>query len=236
MLNIIVLLVLVLAVASPLVAAPTFQEGYADAVWSNLTGFSSYQRYTTGVRRGSTDYYLSLKNEWYSTKGTNLPFQYSARGTDVGVGLRYWFPGRYLSGAVSLAHGVAGANEGQSDFRAGLVGYRQWEHQRRVNEVYGELTWVERADDLFLSVRARPGLVLNQTASGRLWAYGVGQVWASGQGENGTENRVEAGVGLGYLYRGQYTANLELRAGHSFSGTITERDYFNPMVIVAGNF
>ena len=64
----------------------------------------------------------------------------------------------------------------------------------------------------------------------------MGQLWASGTGSNGTENRVEAGIGAGYTYAGMFSVNLELRGGDAFRGTITHRTYFNPTVVISGGF
>lgn len=216
--------------------AEQFSDLYTDAVWSNLTGASTFQSARVGARSGQNEYYLSAKNEWYDTRGTRLSYQASAQGATVGVGYRRWLLGRELFAAVSAGTGVVGANAGRSDARVGLAGYTQWELGQRFTDLYGELFWVERADDAFLSLRLRPGMVLHRDRQGRLWLYAVGQCWASGTGESGTDNRVEAGSGLGYVYQGKVSLNIEARGGRAYRGQITERSYWNPMLIVAANF
>ncbi|MHB9024719.1 MAG: hypothetical protein ACYC7E_11190 [Armatimonadota bacterium] len=209
---------------------------YGEVVWSDLTGASSSHLLRVGLRDGPSDYHLFVRNDWFDTTGTDLPFQYSVRGTTVGIGYRYWFPGDYLYATVMVGSVVEGDFEGETDVRAGFAGYREWLHGTRVSDLYGDLTWYSRAEDVFLNLRYRPGVILNQTDDGRLWAYGVGQVWASGEGNSGTDNRVEAGIGLGYLYKGKVTINAELRAGYSYRGAISDRTFVNPVVFIAGGF
>ena len=211
-------------------------EGYADACWNNLTGYSSYQHVRLGTRTGDEEFNLSLRNEWYDTRGTRLPYQYNEQGTTIGAGYRHWFPGNKFFGEVSTGVGVLGANSGRLDFRSGFAGYNAWESGKRFTDLYGELYYVGRALDTFGSLRFRPGHILHQDTRGRLWAYGVGLLSASGTGANGTDNRIEAGAGLGYLFHGTMTANIELREGYAYRGTITSRSYFNPTAVVAGNF
>jgi hypothetical protein len=216
--------------------AARFDDLYVEAVWSDLTGFSTAQQYTAGLRNGNTDLYLLAKNETFDTTGTNLPFQYSARGATIGVGARQWGLNHRAYLGISAGKAIDGPDTDKIDFRAGGAGYNNWEQGKRFSDLYGELFYISRADDTFLNVRYRPGLTLHRDENGRLWTYLVGQVWAAANSDLGTENRVELGPGIGYIYRGYITVNLDLRAGHSFHGTITDKDYFNPVVSVAGNF
>ena len=225
-----------LALSMMAFAGERFEDVYAEAVWSDLTGLSSIQSARVGTRNGNTDLYLTLRNEWYDTMGTDLPFQYRARGSSVGVGVRQWILNRRATIGVSVGKVIDGPEPERLDVRAGMAGYDSWEDGKRFTDLYGELFWVSRADDAFLYLRYRPGLTLRRDENGRLWVYGVGALWASGEGDLGTENRVEGGIGLGYIYHDHLTANLELRAGHSYSGTVSDRNYLNPTVVVAGNF
>jgi len=228
---------LTLLVAAGIAFAGTrYSEAYADAVWSDLTGLSSSQSVQVGTKNGKTNLYLSLRNEWYDTTGTDLPFQYQARGTSIGAGIGRRVLNDRIVMSLSVGKVIDGPDPGKVDVRAGVSGYDSWEQDKCFTDLYGELTWVSRADDAFLYARYRPGVTLKRDEDGRLWAYGVGALWASGEGDIGTENRVEAGVGIGYIYHDHLTANIDLRAGHSFSGAISDRNYFNPMIILAGNF
>ncbi len=226
----------ILLLASTAFAGQRFEEFYGDVVWSKLTGFSGYDSYKSGIRDKQVDYFLNIKNEWSDTHGTDLPYQYQIQGFSAGVGGRYWFPGNKFFGTVSVGEGVSGKNTGRFDFRTGFAGYNAWQQQQRFTDLYGELFWVGLAGDSYLNLRFRPGKIVHQDETGRLWLYGVGQLWASGTGSNGTENRVEAGIGAGYTYAGMFSVNLELRGGDAFRGTITHRTYFNPTVVISGGF
>ena len=224
---------LLLLCVSQAFAVP-FRDIYADAAWSDLTGLSSSQHFTWGSRDGDFATFVSLKNEWFDTRGTDLPFQYSARGSRVGVGGRYWFAENKMHASASTSYVFAGFNEGKMDNRVAVVGYDQWEQGKRYSDLYGDLAWVDLADDVFLNVRLRKGTILARDEQKRIWVYGLGQVYASGSGDNGTENRLETGIGVGYIWRGQISANLDLRVGHSFQGDISDKDYFNPMLVISG--
>ncbi|MHB9134712.1 MAG: hypothetical protein ACYDBB_26875 [Armatimonadota bacterium] len=226
----------VLATACVLAAAVPrpFSDLYADTSWNDLTGFSTYVNARTGVRNGHNDYFVYLRNETYDTRGTDLPFREQSAGTSVGVGYRYWFPGERIFGTVTAGVTVAGSHSGEADLRAGFAGYDAWERGKHYSDLYGEVFWVERADDVLMTVRARPGITLRRDANGRLWTYGVGQGWASAGGDAGTENRVEAGVGLGYISDHGWSASAELRAGYAYRGEITDRTYLNPTITLAG--
>ncbi len=215
-------------------AARSFQDLYADVVWENLTGLSSFQNYRLGWRDGAWEYYGFIKNEWANTHGTALP-QDESRGLTPGVGIRYWCPGHKMFLTTSYGECVLGSNVGREDFRVGAAGYDAWTHQRRFTDLYGELFWVQYAQDAFLNLRLRPGLILRQRKNEQLWVYGVGQLWASGTGDNGTENRAEIGVGVGCIAWNRVSANFDFRVGDAFSGTIPHRHYINPMFVIATN-
>jgi len=228
-------LVVLCAVAQ---AYTRFEDGYADVVWNNLTGWSSYQSVKMGVEQGPDQLYGMLTNEYYDTRGTRLLYQYNTQGTTLGIGYRHWFPGKHFFGTVSVGEGVVGANAGRFDLRMGFAGYDAWEQEKtkRFTDLYGEYFYVGRASDTFASVRYRPGITLLKDETGRLWMYGVGQLWLSGTGENGTDNRLEVGPGIGYVYRGRVSFNFDLREGYVLRGTTTQRSYFNPTIVLAGNF
>ncbi|CAN5389175.1 hypothetical protein BH11ARM1_BH11ARM1_07370 [soil metagenome] len=223
--------------AGALCQTKTFYDGYADVVYSKLTGTSTYQFIRGGIKQGQHEYFGFVRNEAYDTHGTDLPFQYSSRGVTAGLGYRYWLPGNQWFLTVMDGVGVGGDNQKANDFRVGAAGFTEWwKGDKQVTDLYAELFYVGRAEDTLLSARLRPGVVLNKYPDGRLWAYGIGQVWASAHGRNGTENRVEAGVGLGYIFGKNYTLNGELKAGYAYRGAITNKSYFNPTVYLAGNF
>lgn len=234
MVRVMILTIATLLLGAVAGAATPYHDFYADAVWNDLTGFSTMQSARAGLRAGANDYYLYLKNEYYDTTGTDLPFQESAEGTGVGVGYRYWFPGNHLFATVSGGVNVAGKHEGEGELRAGLAGYNAWEAGKHYTDLYGELFWVERAEDTLLNIRYRPGITLKRDDDGRLWTYGVGQLWASGSGDYGTENRAEAGIGLGYISDHGWSASVELREGYSYRGNIDDKAYFNPTIVLAG--
>lgn len=216
----------------------TYHDGYYDVFYSDLTGLSSLQVLRGGYQIGSHDFHAFVRNESFDTRGTNLPFQYAARGAVAGVGYRHWLLDRKAFGLVTLGTGIAGDNVRRSDFRAGFAGFEEFrnaDNPRQITDLYADLFYVGRAEDTFLNVRVRPGYVLQQRPDGRVWAYGVGQLYASGRGISGTENRVELGGGVGVIFGGRFTVNAELRYGYSFRGAITDRHYFNPVIFVAGN-
>lgn len=233
----IALCVFLLCVASFAQATEQYSGFYGDVVASKLLGLSTSEWYNYGLRNKQYEGYLYISTEWADTNGSDLPYQYRFQGVTAGVGARYWFPGNKAFATLSYGEGVAGDVVGDPNFRAGVSGYNCWEKDKQFSDLYGELFWVGRADDSYLGLRYRPGITLHRTASTRLWTYGVGQLWASGSGSNGTENRAEAGVGLGYLFmNGHMTANADLRVGNEFRGTITERNYFNPTLTIAGSW
>lgn len=218
-------------------AGGQYVESYSDGMWSNLVGLSSSISIQTGIRHGRTNVYLSFNNDRVNTEGTNLPYEYRYQGVSLSAGIRQWLPGRRIYGKISYSVGVAGDNAGDENLKIGSAGYHAWERKRAYTDLYGELFWVQRADDAFLMLRLRPGVTLHRKADSRLWTYAIAQLWASGKGENGVENRVESGAGLGYLFGGgRSTLNFELRAGHVYRGTITDRDYYNPVVLLATGF
>jgi hypothetical protein len=233
----IVAVALVAAISSAALAQwKPFYDGYADVTWSRLTGSSTFLHLRGGFEKGQHQVFAFGRNETYDTRGTDLPFQYSARGTTVGVGYRYWLPGRQWFLSVTEGIGLDEANRKRNDFRVGGAGFTEWwKNEMCVTDLYAEIFYVGRAEDVFASARVRPGKVLRRFEGGRLWAYGVGQGYISGKGTSGTENRVEAGMGLGYIFKNRFTLNAEIRRGYSFRGTISERGYWNPVIFLAGN-
>lgn len=230
-----ILLVLICTAAAFAVPAERFTDSYFDVVNTKLSGFSTSQTASTGLRKGRTSASVSISNDYFDTTGTSLPWQYSGRGTSVGVGVRRYWPGNKIFLGTSLSQGVRGANKGHTDFRVLTAGYNAWEKGKRFTDVYGDTVWTSRTKDVYANVRVRSGRILADDRKGRVWAYGVGQVMASGKGDNGTENRVEAGVGVSYILKWKVSACLEYRQGHSFSGATTQRNYTNPTFVVAGN-
>ncbi|OPZ83376.1 MAG: hypothetical protein BWY76_02303 [bacterium ADurb.Bin429] len=217
-----------------------FHTLYVDAVWTRLTGYSSVQQYTTGVRKGQYGAYLALQNAWADTRGSDAIYQYTTQGVTLTGGLRYWFPGDQWFAFTSFGHVIAGKNEGTDDFRVGAAGFNEWEHgKNRVFDLYGDITWVGAADDLYMTIRAREGVILRQQGNTRWWVYGVGHLAASASGDNGASNRLEAGVGLGYrTYAAPFglSVGLEMREAYSFRGAIDDRLFYNPTIVVAGGF
>ena len=214
----------------------TYLELYADAISQKLSGKSTTQVLRAGYKFGNQDFHIYARNEQYDTTGTNLPFQYAARGTYAGLGYRIWFPGNKAYFTSSWAVGISGVNQKQNDIRAGFAGYDEWSSEKWVSDVYGDAFYVDLSQDYFGSIRFRPGYILNKDATGRLWTYGIFQGFASGKGTNGTENRIETGAGLGYLIQGRVSLNAELRYGYSFRGTINDKSYFNPTISISGFF
>jgi hypothetical protein len=218
-------------------AGDLYLSTYTEAVYSGLTGSSAALQARYGMRAAQHDYHLFLKSDWSDTNGTNLPFQYSIRGTSVGAGYRYWLPGNRAFVSATLGAVVDGRNDGKLDARLLAAGFWEWRDGAHITDLYGEVSFVDLADDSFFNARVREGYVIREVpGKSRLWWYGIGQLYSSVSGRNGTENRVEAGGGIGYLMGGRATVNLELRHGYSFSGTINDQSYWNPMVIAAGTF
>ena len=79
-------------------------------------------------------------------------------------------------------------------------------------------------------------MILLKNNTGTLTNYGVAQLFASGSGDIGTENRIEGGFGLGYLFDKAISLNVEMRAGYAYRGIITNRAYLNPMIVLSGSF
>jgi hypothetical protein len=233
--SLLLLLTVGLAVAEP------FQTLYVDAVWSKLTGSSTSQAYTTGLRQDDVDYYLTVTNNWSDTKGSDSLYQYTAQGTSLQAGARRWFSEKSWYGFVSAGPDVRGANSGELDYRAGVVGFKQWQEGTRLADLYGDMTFVHLSDDnAFLTLRPRLGHVLTQTTRSRTWVFGVAQLSASTDANSGVANRLEAGVGVGYWsivgQRSGLSASVELRQGYSYRGAIADKFYFNPTVVIAGGF
>jgi hypothetical protein len=228
-----------LAVAQQSEKLHFYVDGYADAGWAKLTGSWTSQIIRLGLRQGPFDVFVYARNEDYDTEGTALPYQYIDRGLSVGVGARFWL-GPDIYALVSNGQWIAGANQGDQDFRAGFAGYKDWQENDSLVDVYGDLFYIGFAEDTYLDLRVRDGRILNIDANkNRTWIYTILQGYASASGANATDNRIEAGIGAGYVFgKGHLTLNAELREGYSFRGTgITgpDRTYFNPIVYIAGN-
>lgn len=225
-------------VCAPLVAAAGPQwklSGYLEGVYNKLTGTSSAVIVRYGTRNGPHEVHAFVRNETFDTNGSDLPFAYSSRGGVAGVGYRYYLPGD----KVFLTASAAAAVSDQvltPDYRAGIVAGDYWEKGSFVGDLYAEAFWVSRADDVYGTVRLRPGTILSRDRNGRLWGYAVLQGWASARQRSGTENKVEAGVGAGYVYKGEWSLNAEYRVGYSFAGAITNKRYTNPWVTLSRSF
>ncbi|MCX8081995.1 MAG: hypothetical protein N3D17_01135 [bacterium] len=232
------LVIVLLSCKRTLLSEPRFfTEFYGDTAYSGLIGFSSYLNFKAGVSFNQMDYYGFATYDWADTTGTDLPFQYRFQGLTAGLEARYRFPGDAVRFFIGYGFGLTDDVSGEDDFRTGLTGYKHFERDRHFSDIYGELTWHSRAEDAFLNLRYRPGYTLFRNETSRLWTYIPFQLLASGKGDIGTENRIETGIGLGYIMlNGKASLNLEMRAGHSFSGTIDDENYFNPVIIISVGF
>lgn len=232
-----VTLLLIVMVAGLACAGTPYFSTYAETVYSGLTGSSAALQARYGVRADRNDYHVFLKSDWSDTNGTNLPYQYSIRGTTLGLGYRRWLPSNRAFVQATLGEVIDGRNHGKLDTRLLAAGFYEWRNADHIIDLYDELSYVDLANDSFFNARVREGYVIKEEAGkSRLWWYGIGQLYSSVSGRNGTENRLEAGLGVGYVTRGRTTVNLELRHGYSFSGTINDKSYWNPVVIAAGTF
>lgn len=214
----------------------TFFEGYFDAGASDLIGTFSTQVLRYGIRSGQHDVHAFVRNETLDTTSTNLPFKAIVQGTSLGAAYRYWFPENKIFATFQYGRVISGTNEGKDDIRVGLAGYTGSNSEKYFNDIYGDLFYIDLAEDVILSARIRSGFVINRRKDGVLSTYVVGQAFASGKGVSGTENRIETGFGVGYVYKGLVSANLELRAGYAYRGAINERTYLNPQFIISGGF
>jgi len=214
-------------------------EGYFDAGYERLLGTFATQILRFGARYGQDDLHAYVRNETLDTVGTGLPYPQSVTGTSVGLEARHWFPGNQMYASASLGQGISGPNEGKADARYGLAGYTNWTHDRWFGDFYGELFYIALATDTFLDGRLRAGRIWKRFKKDYVWGYVVGQFWVSGQTESGTENRMEAGLGVGYSWHEGISLNIELRGGYAFRSGIDDggdRLYFNPTIILAGGF
>jgi hypothetical protein len=202
-----------------------------------LVGTFTTQIVRYGVRYEQHELHLYARNETLDTRGTNLPFQSIVTGFSMGAAYRYWFPGNHFFATVSGGKYLSGPNKDRTDFRVGSAGY--WggrsEASKSFNDIYADAFYIDIAKDFFVSGRMRSGLVLlDNGKQGFGTGYGVLQVFASGKGTNGTENRIETGFGIGYVYRQKVSLTVELRAGYAFRGVINNRTYLNPMIVLSG--
>lgn len=216
-------------------------EGYFDAGYEKLIGTFTTQMLRYGVRYGDDDLHAYVRNETLDTRGTGLPYPQAVTGLSAGLEARHWFPGNKMYIVGSVGEGISGLNSGQIDVRYGAAGYTSWRNGRWFGDFYGELFYIALAADTFLDWRLRSGQIIKTYKDGSyLWDYLVGQFWISGQVESPTENRAEFGPGIGYMFRGAISVNLEMRAGYAYrSGGIdasNERLYWNPTFIIAGGW
>jgi len=216
------------------------EEGYFDMGYERLIGTFSTQMLRYGVRYGDDDIHAYFRNETLDTRGTGLPYPQAVTGTSVGLEARHWFPGNKMYASVSMGDGIAGVNQGKTDTRYGMAGYTSWRNDKWFGDLYGELFYIALAGDTFFDWRLRSGRIMKEYKDkSYLWNYLVGQFWVSGQTESGTENRMEFGPGIGYMFRQSISVNLELRAGYAFRSGIDDggdRLYWNPTLIIAGGF
>jgi len=199
---------------------------------TRLTGLAAGQHLRYGWQNGTTESFVFINHDWYDT--TVPPLRYQINGLVDGIGYRQTMLRGYLVFTASLGEIVAGTDEKKLDPRAAVSVARQWSRGRGLNDYSAELLWAPRVHDLFFTAGMRPGVVLHRDASGRLWWYGIGQVWASGVDRLGAENRVESGVGISYRYHDYLTATLEVTAGYAYRGTIDDRAYLNPSFAISG--
>ncbi len=214
------------------------QSGFFDVGYEKLLGVFSDEIIHGGLRYGQDDITAYIRNGTLDTRGTGLPYPQAVTGTSVGLELRHWFPKNQMFATVSIGDGIAGYNQGKTDVRYGLVGYTNWTNGKWLSDIYGELFYIALAGDTFLDARFRGGTTTTKDKAGNyFWTYVVGQFWVAGQGVSGTENRVEVGPGVAYVWkRFNLSANLEFRGGYSFRGAIPNPIYFNPTFIISAGF
>jgi len=214
------------------------ESGYFDVGYEKLIGLFSDQIVRGGIRYGQDDLTAFFRNTTLDTRGTGLPYPSAVEGTTVGVAFRHWFPKNQMFATVETGDTIAGPYQGKTDTHYGLVGYTEWSHNLAKTDVYGELFYIALETDTFADLRFRSGQILAKDKSGNyFWLYLVGQGWASGKVETGTENRVEAGPGIAYIFKKlNLSVNLEARGGYSFRGDIPNKVYFNPTLIISAGF
>ncbi len=228
-----------------------FEEGYADTVWSHRFGYSALAQYTIGLTDGSNDVFLHATYDWATTSGSSVPYQSSQSGAILWVGARHWFFNHSTWLGALYGWGLTEDRRGNYELRLGGAGFwENWDdplyraHGWR-RETYGEAFWVEPISDGFFMARHRYGPVLAEFKKGYVWAYGVGQLNLSVSGDNGADNRLEAGIGIGYLrpftmgkYACRFTANAELREGTTLRGDTggMTHTYFTPWLGLAVGF
>ncbi|MDR3689825.1 MAG: hypothetical protein P4L46_10635 [Fimbriimonas sp.] len=211
------------------------ESGYFDAGYEKLIGVFSDQIIHAGVRYGQDDLTGFFRNTTLDTRGTGLPYPQAVQGTTIGIAARHWFPGNQMFATVETGDTIAGPFSGRTDTRYGMVGYTNWTHDKAFTDVYGELFYIALQSDTFADLRFRSGQILTKDKDGNyFWLYLVGQGWISGRDTVGTENRVEAGPGLAYVFKKlNLSVNLEMRGGYSFKGSIPDKSFFNPTLIVS---
>ena len=228
---------LLCGVTAHVFAATPFTEGYAEALVSGLVGTATTVQWKAGLHEGNTDVYLLGKYSYDNTQGTNLPFQYSTQGFSIGVGARQWLIPQCLSLTASAGRILTGPNKSEDDLRLGLVYGTYQRAGMRQRDWYGEAFWIGLSDDVVVTLRLRDGLLLEEDEDKRLWVYALVEPHISGSGDNGVDNRVDAGMGMGLAFlKHRVAINAELRGGFSYRGAITDRRYLDPRVVVSTNF
>ncbi len=226
------------APAPPKQTLKFIESGYFDLGYEKLIGLFSDAIVHGGVAYGDDDLTAFGRYSSLDTRGTGLPYPQAVTGTTVGFEARHWFPKHQMFATFQMGDTLSGPNKGKTDTRYGLVGYTNWVYEKWFSDVYGELFYIPIAGDTFLDIRFRSGQTLMKDKDGNyFWLYVVGQGWAAGQGVSGTENRVEAGPGIAYVYKKlALSVNLEMRGGYSFRGPIPNPVYFNPTLIISSGF
>ena len=214
-----------------------FVEGlYFDAGAEDLIGTFTTLVARAGVRYNDDELDVYFRNETLDTRGTNLPFQSVIAGASAGVAYRHYFLKDHVFFTASDGSYFSGPNSGKGDFRLGLVGQFDWRNEKVFTDIYTDLFYIDLVKDTILTGRIRSGVIVLKNKTGQVIGYGVAQMFASGSGSEGTENRVEAGFGVGYIFQGHISLNVELRAGYAYRGLIDNRAYLNPMIVLSGGF
>lgn len=221
------------------------KEVYFDAGDQDFIGSFTTFVARAGLRCDQHEVHVYFRNETLDTRGTNLAYTSVIQGSSVGVDYRFWFIPNHAFFTVSDGRYLSGPNKNLNDPRAGVVGEFGWGRPYArdtgklgtFTDIYTDAFYVDLVKDTFFSGRFRSGIVPFENNMGEVQAYGVLQAFASGTGTNGSENRIESGLGLGYLFLQKHVSlNVEMRGGYSFRGSINRRTYLNPLVILSGSF
>lgn len=215
----------------------TFVSGYADAVWSNQYGASSFQQVNYGIRDKNQDYFLSLKNEWSDTSSGNVPWNYTLSGISAGGGIRCWDKNKNAYLSISYARGLTANRKGDDDFRVGGAGYWYHENQRNFKETYAEAFWISIQKDTLGMIRYRDGKIISDRDGKKTSLYGIGELHLSGSGDNAADNRLEAGVGISYRPIPNAILALDVKGSKRIQGSGESSEIvFNPTITTAFSF